>query len=446
MTGGDTTPQPHEANRILTAAGWALLISFVAICAWLGRIDADVRLFQIGYSLGFVGYALLMFCVCRRRPRGHWSLWVVGSILLRVALLDVAPSDDAHRYLWEGRIQVAGHNPYAVTPDDPKLKPLRNQSWRQINHRDYPAIYPPVAQLVFRAVAAVRPTLQAMKTTLVGFDCVAIVLLAAWLRRLGRSPHLAVVYALCPLTLASFAVEGHVDAVMIAFLAGAGLAHAHRRIFLCAACLAGAILAKLMPILLLLWLFRQKPAAAVLAVVLVIAGTIPYADAGGGLLDSLIRFGATTQMLSPAVGLFSWMLGDTGGRLLCVLIVLSVAMWHSNARIPLFVTMRSTFGALIVFMPVVHYWYLSWVLVALPFGVRLSWLILAASMGLYFEAAHLRATTGAWAMPPWVLYGIYGPFLIAWIFETLVARIRSRPASVGNLDVSRDPSQGAGNL
>ena len=46
-----------------------------------------------------------------------------------------------------------------------------------------------------------------------------------------------------------------------------------------------------------------------------------------------------------------------------------------------------------------------------------SWLVLALSMGLYFEAQHIQLTEGAWRMPSWVPAAVYGPFVVALIME-----------------------------
>ncbi|MBE7213096.1 MAG: glycosyltransferase family 2 protein, partial [Gluconacetobacter diazotrophicus] len=87
------------------------------------------------------------------RHRGGW-FWAV-AILLRLAILPVVPGDDIWRYRWEGKIQAYGHNPYVLAPDASALEPLRDGEWTGINHRHFPAIYPPLAEAGFAALAAV---------------------------------------------------------------------------------------------------------------------------------------------------------------------------------------------------------------------------------------------------------------------------------------------------
>ncbi len=412
------------SSTVAVAAGWILLIAFVAVCACLGDLSRHVRLFQAGYVVGFAGFGLLVHAVWRRRPPGSWKLWLAGCLLLRLALLHVEPSDDLYRYLWEGRVQVAGYNPFVATPDDPSLSALRDANWSHINHRDYPAIYPPLAQMQFRAIATVLPTLFGVKLFYVAFDALAVVLLAAWLRREGRSPYLAFVYGLCPLTLTAVGMEGHLDSAMIAMLAAAGLADAHRRPYLCAACVAAAVLTKILPVLLLPWLARRNARAAIFAVALVVLGYLPYVEPGAQVFHSLIRVPRTTEMLSLGHGAMLNVAGADASRALCALIVVSVALWHARRSSPLSRVMLPIFGAMIIFMPIVHFWYLTWILLALPFAPRVCWLVLTASMVFYFEAMLQQTLTETWSMPTWVPYPVYAPFVMAWIVELVAARRR----------------------
>jgi Glycosyltransferase family 87 len=406
------------------AVGWVLLAVFVCIVAFLGNPEADVRLFQLGYIVGFVGFGLLVWHVVRH-PSRWWWVWFVGCVVIRIAVVHVAPSDDLYRYLWEGRIQAAGHNPYAVSPDDPVLESLRDDNWAHINHPDYPAIYPPLSQLVFRATVSLWPTICGMKTVVVVFDLAAVGLLALWLRRSGKSAHLAFVYALCPLTITAFAIDGHVDSLMLACVAGAGLADRAGRSWLCAGLVGAAILAKLIPVVLVPWLIWRHGRASVMCAVVVVLGYLPFVGAGSALVHSLVRFGGQTEMLGFGHTLVSYVVGGGVARWIGVVVIGFTAMRSAALSKTLDGCMCATMAALILFMPVVHYWYLTWLLIVLPFGLGVHWLVLCAGMVFYFEAAYQRATTGVWRMPAWVFVAVYLPFAASWAVDAWGGR-RSR--------------------
>ena len=100
-----------------------------------------------------------------RRPA--WAVILGTAILLRLIAL-AAPvflSDDINRYIWDGRVQAAGINPYRYIPTDPELEPLRDPLiFPNINRNNYaPTIYPPVAQMLFLAANRFGETALAVK-------------------------------------------------------------------------------------------------------------------------------------------------------------------------------------------------------------------------------------------------------------------------------------------
>ena len=61
-------------------------------------------------------------------------------------------SNDINRYVWEGRVQVHGGNPYrwGDRPESPRWLPLRDAVYEGLNHKDYTAVYPPLFVLATR--------------------------------------------------------------------------------------------------------------------------------------------------------------------------------------------------------------------------------------------------------------------------------------------------------
>ena len=159
-----------EGNTV----GWALLAAFVAVSALIGDSESaprNVRLFQLAYLTGFIGYGLIIRPLVSGRIRidRSWS-WLLGAVVMRLALIGAVPNDDVYRYLWEGRVQQAGFNPYVLPPEASELTDLRDAAWESINHPEYTAIYGPLAQIEFRLVAGVWPSIRAFKLVHVLLD------------------------------------------------------------------------------------------------------------------------------------------------------------------------------------------------------------------------------------------------------------------------------------
>src|SRR4029079_5662933 len=124
--------------------------------------------------------------------------------------------DDFWRYQWEGRIQHAGFNPYVYAPDDPKLEPVRAEfpEWHKINHRDFRAIYPPGAELLFAGLSRISDGPLPYKLLFACADLGTIAVLLLLLRGTSRFAD-AAWYAWNPLVVYSFAGAAHFDSLMI---------------------------------------------------------------------------------------------------------------------------------------------------------------------------------------------------------------------------------------
>ena len=169
-----------RAAHLAIRFGWGLLGMFAITAALIGDISLAPRRFQGAYLIGFAGYFLIVATVTRAKNRdalGRWAWWLVGAAVLRVIPVAMQPSDDTYRYVWEGRVQRAGHSPYVVPPNDPRLAELRTEDWSRINHPHFPAIYPPLAQLEFRLVSMIHPSIHTVKALHVLWDVLTVALL-----------------------------------------------------------------------------------------------------------------------------------------------------------------------------------------------------------------------------------------------------------------------------
>lgn len=225
------------------------------------------------------------------RHRTLW--WILGcALVMRLILLVTPPflSTDIYRYVWDGRVQEAGINPYRYVPADPALASLRDpEIYPWINFADSETTpYPPVAEGLFRLVAATVPTLLGMKAAMVALEAVAVGVLLLLLARAGLPLTYILIYAWHPVPLWELAGNGHVDAAAVAFIALALLARGTDRPAWTGVALGCATLAKLWPVVLLPALWRRwdwKLPAALLATLAV--GYLPYLDVGAGVLGSL---------------------------------------------------------------------------------------------------------------------------------------------------------------
>lgn len=335
-----------------------------------------------------------------------WSVWHGGSsrslvlwiaavaLLLRLPLVLSPPyqSSDVYRYVWDGRVQAAGINPYRYVPADPHLEKLRDpEIFPEINRAHTAVtIYPPVAQAVFLAVTRVSASVTAMKAAMVGCEIAVFVLLVRLLARAGLPSGRVAVYAWHPLPLWEFAGNGHIDAALIAFVVAALSAACARREVLAGLFLAAATLTKFYPAVLLPALYRrwgwQLPAAFAAAL---LVAYLPYSGAGWRVLGFLPSYVGEEGFDSGGAGFFLLgllreipPLATVSGRAYAVaaaavLLALGIAVVFArdarNPSIPAAAAMAT--GFMVLVSP--HYpWYFAWLIVFACFvrSFALLWL------------------------------------------------------------------------
>jgi alpha-1,6-mannosyltransferase len=221
------------------------------------------------------------------------AIMVVVAVALRLMMLGEDPilSTDIYRYIWDGRVQGAGINPYRYIPADPLLAHLRDAIiYPNINRADYAAtIYPPVAQFFFFAVTRLSESVTGMRLALIGCEIVTVLVLVDLLRRFKRSPVLAVAYAWHPLAVWEIANSGHVDAVMVMLvMIGVWLLVRYRRLAAGVLIALGA-LAKPYAIVILPACWRPWDwRLPVVVTIAMIACYLPYIGVGRGVLGFLL--------------------------------------------------------------------------------------------------------------------------------------------------------------
>ena len=259
----------------------------------------------------------IYFAAARMVQRGglpQRAIWVVliVAVVLRLPLLFAPPllSSDIYRYVWDGRVQAAGINPYDFVPADPSLKSLRDEAvYPHINRADYAhTIYPPAAQIVFAAVGRVSQTVLAEKFMMEGFEALAIVCGLGLLALARLPPARILIYAWNPLVVWSFACDGHVDAAAIGLLSFAMLLRCRGRDGLAGAAFGAAVLVKFLPLAVGPALWRRGGGWRMVACgsAAILGLYLCYAGAGWGVFGFLPNY-AGEEGFNTGSGI--WLLG-----------------------------------------------------------------------------------------------------------------------------------------
>jgi hypothetical protein len=271
-------------NVLLAAVGAILLILYRIGLHSRGVTDIVwfIKLALVQSALYLIAASLI---VRARSARSTLIIVLVLAGIFRLSIVFAPPylSDDIYRYVWDGRVQAAGINPYRYIPVDEHLQSLRDeQIYPKINRRDYAhTMYPPAAEATYFLTTRISESVTWMKLTIIGIEMITVWLLMELLASFGVPRQRILIYAWHPLAVWEFAGSGHIDPLAFAFIALALLARKRNWETATGISLGLATLAKLFPILLFPALYKRwgwKMPVALVATIVV--GYLPYLGVG----------------------------------------------------------------------------------------------------------------------------------------------------------------------
>jgi alpha-1,6-mannosyltransferase len=297
-------------RRFLALLGIAALLLILTVIG-LSQRQPDHAVFVIIALAQGVLYLIAVWLIMRGElPRRAVAAILAVAVMLRLIILLTPPflSDDIYRYIWDGRVEAHGVNPYQYIPVDAHLAALRDETiFPNVNRSTYaPTIYPPIAEVIFLAVTRISESLTVMKAAMVMFEAVAVFAILRALALAALAPSRILIYAWHPLPIWEFSGSGHIDAAVVMFVALALLARQRRVPSLVGAAVACAALVKLFPAVILPALYRRWDwkGPAVFAAVIMLA-YLPFFGVGTAVFGFLPSYVAEEGLKSGA-GFYLW--------------------------------------------------------------------------------------------------------------------------------------------
>ena len=464
--------------------GFIIEILCIAI-AYSGDIKENIPCFAILYIASFITYIFAIFSISKdaetdgqENNSSMAALWaiIILSLMFRITLLPVAPSDDIYRYLWEGKLQLNGISPYSHPPGASSLEHLRDGFFSGINHKHLPTIYPPLTLMVFAAADYVSHSIMSMKSVFLIFDVLSIFILLRFLRVMGKDPLNVLTYAWSPLILISFAARGHCDSLQIFLVILALYLCAIRKNLRTVFSIALAVMSKFIFVIIAPFLIPGKKLKYVVVLFAVIAALyLPYISAGKGLFSTLLHFGTQYHFNDSAHFLiFCLCIGSPlASKIVTALIFGSVLLFLYNKHSNLFITDNKgnstllscskkegkergnievnnivlnyafvAIGTFLILAPTMHPWYLTWIIPFLCFNKNRAWILLTGTIVCYYFMNHELFSKMIWYNDEWVWKEVhwlklpeYLPFYVlliyGWLKTVLPSKYRAAKASIG---------------
>lgn len=399
-------------SRRLYGLGAILLVSLTICSRKLSSVGEPS--FIIPLVVAGIAY-LLAIRELFSKQRFSRRVIVIGLVLAalwHIPFLLAPPGmdDDVHRYVWDGRVQRLGYNPYILVPSDPALSSLHTPETRTLNNPDVASPYPAAAQLFFRAVTAIHESIFAFKVVFTACGLAIVLLLLAEFRRLGQGEHWVLAYAWNPLLVTCVAYSGHIDILgaLLLLLSAAALQRRWRGFAAVAFGLAVAV--KFLPIVLTpLYWRRVRLRDALLGMFIVGLLYVPFLHRGSAPLGSLGTFVQRFRFNDPIFATLVRIVSPQIVAGLAVLVGLVISAWLRRRQDEcLLDTFAWPMAASLLCAPVVYPWYLLWLLPFVRSVSTVPLMIWTISILPTFYVWYLRRLGGQWFVPNWIMLLEFG--------------------------------------
>ncbi len=403
-----------------------------------------IQLYVIMFLFLSVLYLAGVFVVIKLVPTGEatWRLTAIIIFLAIIFRLCLIPSDpavlskDMYRYIWDGRVQQNGINPYLYPPQADELKNLRdNHIFPNINRKDYPTLYPAGAQIFFRIFYVLAGnSVTAHKGIMVFLDILTLLVLSALLRAYKFNTSRIIVYAWNPLVIFEIAYSGHLEGLTVFLMVTALYLYAIHKKIPAIIMLALSTAVKLYPALLLAAFLnrghRIKGIIAFSATIMLLY--LPFVSAGGKISGFLpvylqspyesFNLGLKHLLMRLIPGLDYYLLSLM--FIIALMIAGLVVLLKNKEGLEVIRYSYILVGSLMILMPAsLHPWYVILIIPFLVIYPHPAWLVFTCTVTL----SYLKYTSPQGIMPTWILLIEYLP-----LFSLLAAGCILRPRLKGS--------------
>lgn len=354
------------------------------------------------------------------------SAFVIG-LLIRISFINTIPigSDDIYRYMWDGKVQSYGINPYQYVPNEQNLSFLHSNILPQkVNFPNLKTIYFPLSQwLFYLGYSLSGEQVWGYKFLLFIFELITIITLYLILKKLKSNSKFILLYALCPLPIIQFALDSHLDGFGLSFMLLAVLFYLKNKLLPSLIFLGLSFSIKPVGLLLLpIMFFREEKIFNKIYVIIIpylafFIQFIPYIFSSNPF-ESLFIYAKHWSFNGSVFSLLNFFINNNQTtRIVCgILLIISLIPIYINKEEPIKKFYYSVL-LLFIFSPVVHPWYISWLTILLPIIPKWSGIVYSSLSSLTAFTVLSYQQYGLWKEYSSVLLIEYIPVILIMLYE-----------------------------
>ena len=412
-------------RNILFALIILLLASFICLFIFRSMAAQSFTIVYLTSSFLFLIISMLILKV-ELNSKQIIALLIAG-ILIRLLFINTTPigSDDIYRYMWDGKVQAHGINPYLYSPVDASLNFLHSDKLPGlINFNSMKSIYFPLSQWIFYAGYSISgENVYGYKLLLFIFELITIFSIYLLIKKLGVERKYILLYALCPLPIIHFALDAHVDGFGLPFLILSLLFYLDSKKVLSLIFLGISFSIKPVGLVILPILFFMEKTYIERIKIVVIPFAIffiqflPYIFTSNPFEAFLIYTKNWAFNGSVFLFLYHFIQDNQIARKICTVFLFIFLLPLVMSKKDFLWKVYYAILLLFLFSPVVHPWYIAWIAILLPVYPKRSGLLFVCLSSLTSFTVLNYKLHGIWSENPWILTIEYVPVILFMIYE-----------------------------
>lgn len=413
---------------------YASLILLIVITLSYFFSSQSIQNYSFSFILSSIIYlaaVIVLFKTDLTKAQTISVLLIFFSIKILFITVDPIGSDDYYRYLWDGKVQANGINPFLYPPNDQQLNSLHSDLLpEKVSYPHIRTIYFPVSQMFFTMSYWMSgESAVGLKIILLLAELLILISLYYLLLRFSIDLKYILIYVALPLVTFQFFIDAHIDLAGVALMLASVTLYFYDKKFLSYILLGLSISVKPTGLLLIPFIFQneQKPAEKLksifMPIIVFIFTFLPYAFTATPL-NTLINYSANWTFNGMMYNVLSLLFSDNlTVRILCGISFLLVFIFIFILKIDFLKKVYLSLFLLMIFTPVVHPWYLIWFAVLLPVIRSYSGFYFVAAISLTSITVVTFQTVGLWQENTLVLFAEYLPLTLFFFYEIIKKRI-----------------------
>ena len=336
----------------------------------------------------------------------HIFFLIVLSVLTQLSFLNYEPigSDDIYRYMWDGKVQANNINPYSYKPIDKELNELHSDILpSKMNYKEMKTIYFPLSQWLFYVGFKISgENFWGYKFLIFISIIISIVLFYKILVHLNMEKKRLLFFILSPLIYFQFSIDGHLDAFGLPLLISSLYFYLKDKKFYSAFFLGLSFSIKPVAIVLIPLFFLNEKSIAdkfkflIVTIFIFLIQFTPYIFSSNPF-EAFIIFSKNWMFNGFIFTTINSIIHNNQLARLITWICLIISLLPIYfGKIELIKKFYFAILLMIIFSPVIHPWYLSWLLIFIPFTNFWSGIYLVSAVSLTSITILVYKMTGNW--------------------------------------------------